>query len=87
MLAMPRGRNIEALHQRLRHAGVPTRRSYALDPAFSAGLSIAPDLGPRLIELPSHSRMAESEVAAICRIVLALATATESAIGPCLRAN
>ena len=67
VLTLPAGANLAAIRAELHRTGIPTRKGY---PVYTAGGKLPPvtalELQPRMIELPSHSRMSAAAIQTIC---------------------
>lgn len=66
MLRLPAESDVASVRDALRRRGIETRRGYAIDLRYGRGFPRALALAPRLVEVPSHSRMEEPAIARIC---------------------
>ncbi|HEU0156736.1 MAG TPA: DegT/DnrJ/EryC1/StrS family aminotransferase [Stellaceae bacterium] len=66
VLQLPTGSDLAAVQAGLRQHGIETRRGYELDLRYGNAFARALAVAPLLIELPSHSRMAEAAIDRIC---------------------
>jgi len=66
MVVIPGQQNMNAIRNKLRSSGVQTRSGYPIYNSNAASLPwMAMALQPKLIELPSHSKMREAEIARV----------------------
>jgi perosamine synthetase len=66
VLLLPEGCEVRAVRAALAARGIETRSGYALDLRYGCTFPRAAQIAPRLLEVPSHSRMSEPAVQRIC---------------------
>jgi perosamine synthetase len=66
VVRLPDGANRAQLRRALAQRGVATRRGYSLDQRYGSDFPMTLALSPRLLELPSHSRLDEAAIIEIC---------------------
>jgi dTDP-4-amino-4,6-dideoxygalactose transaminase len=66
IVRLPDGADRAPLRRALAQRGVATRRGYSLDLRYGSDFPLTLELAPRLLELPSHSRLDEAAIREIC---------------------
>jgi dTDP-4-amino-4,6-dideoxygalactose transaminase len=66
LLLLPKNTDVSSIRASLSHRGIATRRGYELDVRHGCAFPRAARMAPRLLEMPSHSRLGEGAVKKIC---------------------